>query len=34
MQRRGYKNQIMAKTVRSQTHKLMERTQTSTTLAC
>jgi len=33
MQRRGYKNQIMAKAVRSQTHNLKERTQTSTILA-
>ena len=33
MQRRGYKNQIMAKAVRSQAHNLKERTQTSTILA-
>ena len=33
MQRRSYRNQIMAKAVRSQTHNLKERTQASAILA-
>ncbi len=33
MQRRSYKNRIMAKAVRSQTHNLKERTQASAILA-